>query len=303
MQRRESVIISDARSDEHYARAYRELIGARVATEYGHVRSWMGVPMMVRERVIGALVLSMSRPGFYTQRHATLAEAIGNHAAVAIENAQLLAHARRAAVLDERQRLARELHDSISQALFGISLGAQTALAMLERDSERAVEPMRYVLELADAGAAEMRALIFELRPESLQSEGLIRAIEKRASAIRARHRLQVDLQLDDEPETSLEIKEALYRITQEAMHNTVKHAGARTIIVRLICHDGSICLEIIDDGRGFDTAASFPGHLGLRSMPERARALGGVFTIDSSVGGGTRISVAIPVRPPVPIT
>src|SRR5213078_3825441 len=142
----------------------------------------------------------------------------------------LLIDAQAKAALEERQRLARELHDSVSQALFGISLGARTARALLAQDPARAAEPIDYVQSLAEAGLAEMRALIFELRPESLESEGLVAAISKQAAALRARHQIEVRADLGAEPALPLERKEALYRIAQEATHNTVKHARAGAI-------------------------------------------------------------------------
>ncbi|MEX1158704.1 MAG: sensor histidine kinase, partial [Thermomicrobiales bacterium] len=161
------------------------------------------------------------------------------------------------AAVEERQRLARELHDSVSQALYGISLGAQTARTLLERDPAAMAAPLDYVIELAQVGMAEMRSLIFELRPESLEAEGLVAALEKQAAAIRARQRLTVDLTLSPEPDwLSLDGKEALYRIAQESLHNTIKHAQASWIGKRLTSGADSLVLEIVDDGKG-STAAT----------------------------------------------
>jgi signal transduction histidine kinase len=199
-------------------------------------------------------------------------------------------------VLEERQRLARELHDSVSQALFGIGLGAQTALALLEHEPEKVADPLRYILELANTGLAEMRALIFELRPESLEQDGLLRAIERQAAALGARYRVNIETVLESEPDISIPIKEALYRIAQEAMHNAVKHAKPRTIRLQLACRDGMVTLEVADDGMGFDASGSFPGHLGLKSMPERAERLGGQVMVTSTPGAGTQVRASIPL-------
>ena len=138
------------------------------------------------------------------------------------------------AALEERQKLARELHDSVSQALYGIALGARTAQTQLERDPTKLAEPLDYILSLSEAGLSEMRALIFELRPESLQNEGLIAALTKQTDAIRARHKLDVVTHFDSEPHVSLDAKEALYRIAQEAMQNIVKHAHASRVELTL---------------------------------------------------------------------
>jgi signal transduction histidine kinase len=162
---------------------------------------------------------------------------------------------------------------------------------MLARDPAGVAQPLDYVLELADAGLAEMRALIFQLRPESLQSEGLVVALEKQAAAVRARQRLPIDVTLCPEPEwLSLDAKEALFRIAQESMHNTVKHARASWIGLRLNGTIDGVVLEIVDDGQGFNTGGSFPGHLGLISMRERMRNIGGTLTIDSQTGAGTTV-------------
>jgi signal transduction histidine kinase len=197
--------------------------------------------------------------------------------------------AQRLATLEERQRLARELHDSLSQVLYGIALGAHTALTLLDRDRGRVVEALDYVLSLADAGLTEMRALIFELRPESLKLEGLVTALSKQAAAIRARRGLEVEADLCPEPEVAFEIKEALYRIAQEALHNAVKHAQASRLTLSLRSVDHHLILEVTDDGVGFDPAVTYPGHLGLRSMAERAARLNGHLQIHSQPGG-TRV-------------
>jgi signal transduction histidine kinase len=201
------------------------------------------------------------------------------------------------AAVQERQHLARELHDSVSQALYGISLGAYTAREALESDPREAIAPLEYVMALSEAGLAEMRALLFELRPESLATEGLVAALSKQVTVLRTRYKLLVEAQLSEEPALSLEGKQALYRIAQEALHNIVKHAHARTVTLRLARQDGELLLEIGDDGRGFDSSKPFPGHFGLLSMRERAAELGGTCSIDSAPSQGTRLRVCIPTH------
>lgn len=137
----------------------------------------------------------------------------------------------------------------------------------------------------------EMRALIFELRPESLATEGLISALTKQVAAVRTRHGLEVLLAVGEEPELELEVKEALYRIAQEALHNTVKHAEADRVAVNLVEDNDQVVLEIIDNGIGFDPDQSYPGHLGLRSMRERALRLNGELRLNSQPGQGTHLS------------
>src|SRR3989440_10278431 len=200
--------------------------------------------------------------------------------------------------LQERQRLARELHDSVSQALYGIGLGAHTAREALESDPEQALASMDYGLTLAEAGLAEMRALIFELRPESLEIEGLVVALTKQMAVLRTRYKLTVEADLGEEPNLSMEIKHTLYRVAQEALHNIVKHARASLVVLRLAEQDHEIIFEVRDNGRGFDPAGPFPGHLGLRSMQERVTKVDGVLTIESRPGQGTLVDVRIPMVP-----
>lgn len=210
---------------------------------------------------------------------------------------QLYEQAQELAALQERQHLARELHDSVSQVLYSMSLGSHTVLDALEsKDYEQAQTSAEYVITLVEAGLTEMRALIFELRPESLATEGLVAALSRQVAVLRARHKLAVEFELEQEPDLPLEQKEALYRIAQEALHNIVKHARASTVVLRLVIQEKEVCLEIRDNGRGFETTAAYPGHLGLHSMRERAAKVGGICLVESAPGQATALSVRIPL-------
>ncbi len=214
------------------------------------------------------------------------------------ETRLLYEQAQELAALQERQRLARELHDSVSQALYGISLWAHTVREALESsEPEQAEAAIEDVLTLAEAGLAEMHALIFELRPESLETEGLVAALTKQVEALRARYKLTVEAELVDEPDLSLEKKEALYRIAQEALHNIVKHARASNVVLRLARQERGVFLEVCDNGKGFDPTGPFPGHLGVRSMRERVTKIDGTLTIESAAGQGTCIRVRVPLE------
>jgi PAS domain S-box-containing protein len=247
------------------------------------VGSWLSVPLLVKDRVVGILSLDHPQENFYTRRHVDLVMAFGTQAAVAMETARLY------------ENLARELHDSVSQALYGIALGARTAAMLLKSDPQRLSEPLEYILSLADAGLAEMRALIFELRPESLAREGLVVALTKQADALRARHRLEVLVELCEEPDLPIEAKQALYRIAQEGMNNIIKHARASQVTVSLAGEEAGVRLTVEDNGQGFDPGGDFPGHLGLRSMRERAEHLGGSLEVRSAAGEGTTLTVFVP--------
>lgn len=297
LNRGEPVIIANIWADDPEARLYRSQMGEEyLRTTASYLQCLLVAPLLHKGNLIGALVLTHETPGYYTERHATLAQTMANQVTSAVENARLFEQARKLAALEERQRLARELHDSVSQVLFSIGLGARTVRTLLDRgDMTRAETSAEYILNLADMGMAEMRALLFELRPESLEQEGLVAAIAKQVDALRARHGIEVEADLRDEPNASLEAKEALYRIAQEAMHNTVKHAGASRIEVRLDRDLDGLILEVRDNGRGFDPSGSFPGHLGLRSMRERVARVGGVLDLRSAPQHGTTIRVQVP--------
>jgi signal transduction histidine kinase len=277
----------------------------RLAAIYGESMSpSLSIPLLYQQETIGQLLLAARSPGeSFSAAARRLLDDLARQAGIAAHTVRLSADLQRSrerlllAQEEERRRLARELHDSVSQALYGISLGAHTARTALDRDPSQLAEPLDYVLTLAEAALAEMRALIFELRPESLETEGLVLALTKQAAAIQARHNIVVSTDLSSEPELPVRVKQELYRIAQEALHNTVKHAHANKIDLRLEQTSEGVILEVRDDGVGFDTTASFPGHLGLHSMRERVENLSGTYEIESAPGTGTRIAVRIPVK------
>ena len=256
------------------------------------IGTWMGVPLIVRGNVIGLLAMTHPISGYFSNDHAELTMAFANQVAVAIEGARARDEAIRSAALAERNRLARELHDSVSQNLFGITLGLRTALG----NPKQAEHAVKYSLDLSEIALAEMRALIFELRPESLREDGLLVAFRKQAAALMARNKIELKLTLDElEPPISMAAKEALYRIGLEALQNAIRHAVAQSIELKVSCTDHQVTVEIIDNGKGFDVQGSFPGHLGLRSMRERAEQCGGTLVIASELDKGTQVRVTLP--------
>jgi signal transduction histidine kinase len=167
---------------------------------------------------------------------------------------------------------------------------------MLDTDPDKVREALAFILSLAHDGLAEMRGLIAELRPDSLGEEGLVAALTRQAEQLGARRGVEIGLSLCAEPDLSLAAKEALYRIAQEAMLNAAKHAHSDRLNVRLGCQSDVCCLEVCDNGVGFDPLAPYPGHLGLRSMRERALSVGGTLTIVSVPECGTQIRAQVPV-------
>jgi signal transduction histidine kinase len=212
--------------------------------------------------------------------------------------------AAREAQAAERTRLARELHDSVSQALFSMAMHARTAQFALARIPHpeggalaRAVAQLR---ELTAGALAEMRALIFELRPDAVAAEGLVAALTRQAAAISAREQLPITVDGPDEAvPLPADAAEHCYRVALEALHNTVKHAGASHATVSVTADGGrGVRVSVTDGGAGFNTDAARPGHLGLRTMAERAEAAGGELELTSAPGAGTRVQLTVPAGP-----
>jgi len=254
------------------------------------------LPLRVRDRTVG-LLRARARPGAaWDEERLHWATGVAAQAAVAIENVRLYERARDEATEEARRHLARELHDSVSQAIYAIVLTTHAAQRRAERDPERAREALDTVVELAEAALAEMRALIFELRPEALVDVGLVGAMHRQLDGLELRHGLATERDLPDEPALPFASKQVLLRVVQEALHNVVKHARAGRVEVRGWLERDRLRLRVRDDGVGFDPEASYPGHLGHTSMRERLAALGGHLRLASAPGEGTTVEFDVPL-------
>jgi signal transduction histidine kinase len=268
--------------------------------------SFLGVPITVRGRIYGNLYLTEKRGGSqFTDGDERAVVTLAAQAGVAIENARLFAEVQKRQALEARHRLARELHDSVSQALFSMTLETRGAQLLLDRAGLPADGPLAERLgnlrQLTQGALAEMRALIFELRPEALREEGLAAAIRKRAEGISARTEIAVDVRVPKRPiPLPGDVEEQVYRLVQEALANIAKHSRARHAVVHLRRRRGEqeLVVEVSDDGVGFDPSAPQPGHLGLRTMAQRMEQLGGSLVVDTGPGRGTRIAATIPLSP-----
>ena len=261
----------------------------------------VSLPLMHHDAAIGALNAyypSGQRP---PEIDMSFLRAMADQATSAVDYARLLRASQEKVALEERQRLARDLHDSVSQAVYGIALGARSAMELLSTDPTQVREPLEYVLRLSEAALAEMRALIFELRPEALEREGLTGALKHHTAVLRTRHGIAVEESLAGEPTMSWESKQALYRIAQEALHNAGRHARATRVRIGLSEDDAQIRLEVSDNGVGFDSQVAYPGHFGLNTMRERANELGGSLEIESRPQAGTSVRAIIPAFRPNP--
>lgn len=201
-----------------------------------------------------------------------------------------------AAILDERARIARDLHDTVLQTLYAIALSASRQLKMLPtQDGVAAQNALGEVLRLANGGLTELRAVVTNIRSDSRVDSGLTNGLAALGADLRARTSFDVRLSLADEPDVPLATKKALLLIGREALHNALKHARAKRVNIVLEVARGQLVLLISDDGRGFDPTVQQPGHFGLQSMRERAAAVEGALELMSADGVGTQVRVCVP--------
>jgi signal transduction histidine kinase len=257
--------------------------------------SLLAVPMRVEEAIIGVLDV-VNKPGGFTKEDVHIMGLFADQAAMAIENAQLHGRAEQLAVVEERQRLARELHDSVTQALYGVNLYAgATQMALASEKTEVAAENLQELRHMAREAMLDMRMLIFELHPPTLKQKGLAGALQARLEAVETRSGIQTEFQIEGEKRLPLPIEEELYRIAQEALTNAVRHARAQRVTIRLYTDGGRLYMEVQDDGTGFDLAtAEQSGGMGLRSIKERVRRINGELTLESLPGEGTTLRVGV---------
>jgi PAS domain S-box-containing protein len=289
--------VDDVTADSPEAIAWRAGAQPAQLARLGSARSWMGAPLLARDRAIGVLEMVHEQPAYYDASRVGMATAIANQTAAVLENARLYRQVQQAAALEERQRMARELHDSVSQIFFGIVLAAETARMTPEGSSEAVDRLLGRILGLCKSGLTEMRAVIAALTPDRLKIDGLVGALKREIDGLQAREDIVLTAELPDEPEVPLPVKEAAYRIAQEALRNVFRHSSARHASLELTVEGPLLILEVTDDGAGFDPSQRYAG-LGLHSMLQRAAGLGGVVRIESATGRGARVMAELPVEP-----
>jgi signal transduction histidine kinase len=260
------------------------------------MRSFLGVPIISRAGIIGAIYLTDKiGGGDFTEADERLIETFAAHASVAIENARLHERSRELSIVEERTRVARELHDSVTQQLFSLVLTAEAADTLLERDPAAAHAQLARLRELAKDAMDELRAVISALRPVALEAEGLEATLRKHVDLLRRVYRRDIGLDIDEAPRLDPAAEGEVFRIAQEALQNALRHAGDGRLDVRLGAHDGGLLLTVSDAGVGFDLAdAPRSSRLGLTSMEERARALGGRLAVESRPGAGTTVRLEV---------
>ena len=290
--RHRPIRVADVWSDDPQAQFLRSLLedGASVLLE--GMQSWMWVPLAVRGRIIGGMGVAHDKRDFFTAHHADLALSVANQAAITMINSELYGQAQALAVLEERQRLARNLHDAVNQSLFSAGLIAEVLPRLWDRDQDEARRSLNDLRKLTRGAMAEMRALLAELRPSTLIDSDLDDLLRQLASAFEARTNLPVDLTVPKELILPAEVQVAFYRICQEALNNIAKHAKAGKVVMDVRQDDAVVELRIYDDGQGFDVGHKISGHYGLGMMRERAEVAGLLLTITSQPAQGTEIKI-----------
>jgi signal transduction histidine kinase len=269
-------------------------------TDREGIQAFMQVPLEIGGEVFGVFSADYLRPRGFKDEEVRLLLALAQRAARAIENAQLYERAQELAALQERQRLARDLHDAVSQSLFSASLIAEALPEVWEVDESQGRQLLGKLRQLSRGALAEMRALLMELRPAALAEAGMRDLLRQLGQAVSGREGIPVEVEVEEHCDLPSVVRVALYRIAQEALNNVVKHAMASQVEVRLRCwrpegepNPGAQArLRIRDDGRGFDPGAVSQERLGLWIMGERAASIGAQLKIESQPGEGTLVSV-----------
>ncbi len=289
---RRSTRIADVQSSDPPAQFLRALLADQASILLEGVRSWMWVPLAIKGRIIGAVGVAHAERNFFTAHHTDLALTVANQAAITMVNAELYENAQTLAALQERQRLARNLHDAVNQSLFSAGLIAEVLPRLWEQDPQEGRRSLEDLRRLTRGAQADMRLLLAELRPSTLTDSELADLLRLLGNALEGRTSIPVRITVEGEGKLPTEVQVTLYRLCQEGLNNIAKHAGASQVDIWLQYETGGVELRIRDNGRGFDIEQAYPGHYGLSMMRERATAVGATLSITSQPGQGAEIVV-----------
>ena len=284
--------IADVWSDEPAAQLLRALLNDQAAMLIEGVKAWMWVPLAVKGRVIGGIGIAHAEADTFTTHQANLALTMANQAAITMVNAQLYEQAQTLATLQERQRLAQNLHDAVNQSLFSAGLIAEVLPRLWERDPARGQQSLEDLRRLIRGALAEMRGLLAELRPQVLIDSELGDLLHQLGSAFTGRTNIPVVVTVTGQGPLPANVQVAFYRLCQEAFNNIAKHARASQVTIQLEYDAGALELHIRDDGQGFDPERTPSGQYGLNMMRERAESVGMMLSVTSQSGHGTEIAI-----------
>ena len=260
--------------------------------------SFLGVPIVADDVVLGAIYVANKCDGAsFTEDDEYLMTLLAAHAGIGLRHARLYERSRELTIIEERTRIARELHDAVAQKLFSLRLTAEAAATVATRDPARAAEQVARVAELSGSALRELRSVIDALRPAELVDDGLVATLAKHVDVLDRVHTARVRLDAGILPRLPADVEDAVLRIAQEAMHNALRHGGPSMVTVRLSQVGSTLVLEVIDDGSGFDVEAASRAsrRLGLVSMRDRAAGVRGSFSVRSAPGSGTQVRLEVP--------
>jgi PAS domain S-box-containing protein len=285
--------IAELSSNDPSAMFLRSLLVKDSSILLQGMRSWMWVPLAVKNRIIGGIGLGHSEPNYFTPHHAALAMTIANQAAVTLANTELYEHAQSLAALQERQRLAQNLHDAVNQSLFSAGLIAEVLPRLWEQNPAEARKALEDLRRLTRGALAEMRTLLAELKPSTLTDSDLGDLLRLLGNAFAGRMNIPIEVTISGKSSLPADTQVAIYRICQEILNNITKHAKASRVEIELRQTPAGMVLHIRDDGCGFDPSKKTPsGHYGLGMMRDRAKGAGVRLTITSQPGQGTDIMI-----------
>jgi nitrate/nitrite-specific signal transduction histidine kinase len=259
------------------------------------LRMFVQVPLRTKGRSLGLFILGRHSLSPCSSEELSLLTAIGQQVGVAMENAHLFEQAGQTATATERNRLARELHDAVTQTLFSANLIADVIPGIWKRNPEEGLQNLEELRQLTRGALAEMRTLLLEMRPETLERSEIKPLLTQLADAFVGRVRVPVSLVLEGDSEPTQDVKLVFYRVAQEALNNITKHSGAKLVALYLACQPGHVTLSIRDDGLGFDPGFVPPDHIGIAIMRERASSIGARLKIESQLGQGTTVELDWP--------
>jgi len=287
-----TIRISDIWSENPQAQFLRSLLDDGAVALLEGMQSWMWVPLAVKNRIIGGIGVAHAALNRFTPHHADLALSVANQAAITMVNAELYEQAQELAVMEERQRLARNLHDAINQSLFSAGLIAEVLPRVWDQDQDLARSSLEDLRRLTRSAQAEMRALLAELRPSTLIDSDLDELLHLLGNALSGRIDIPVVVTVTREIILPAKVQVAFYRICQETLRNIAKHAKANRVEINLKQEEDTVELYIHDDGKGFDLDQTFSGHYGLEMMRERAEAVGAQLAVVSQPDHGTELTI-----------
>jgi PAS domain S-box-containing protein len=287
---RAPIRIADIWSDHPQAQFLRAFLADGASVLLEGMQSWMWVPLAAKKRIIGCLGVAHKKRNHFTSHHADLALSVANQAAITLVNAELYEHAQELAALQERQRLAQNLHDAVNQSLFSAGLIADVLPRLWDQDQGEARRSLEDLRRLTRAAQAEMRALLAELRPSALTDTDLGELFHLLGNALSGRINIPVTVTVPHDVILPAEVQVAFYRVCQEALNNIARHANASQVDIDLKDEGTAIELRVHDNGKGFDPEQIVSGHYGLSMMHERAEAAGALLTVTSSPGEGTQL-------------